>query len=210
MLWRGSEGRQFDPSVTSPEGHLVYASRVSVSRCNREETQVTFSADVLQVDAKSGVEQISATRREQVMGVLKKKGVVVGLSGGIDSSVCAALAAKAFGKDKVLGLFMPERDSSSDALTLGRMLADCLGITAIVEDIAPALTGAGCYARQIEAIRAAVPEYGDGWKCKITLPSILEAERLNVFQLTVQSPAGEVSTTRLPLAAYLQLVAATN
>ena len=171
---------------------------------------VMFSKDVLRIDAAATVEQLAATIREQVMGRLRRRGAVVGLSGGIDSSVVAALCARALGKERVLGLFMPERDSSDDALRLGRMLASHLGIEAIVEDIAPALQGLGCYERQAEAIRQVFPDYGEGWKCKITLPSILESDRLNVFHLTVQSPSGEQRTSRMPPAAYLQLVAATN
>jgi NAD+ synthase len=135
---------------------------------------------------------------------------VVGISGGIDSSVVAALCARAFGKEKVLGLFMPEHHTSDDALMLGRKLAATFGIEAIVEDIAPALEGLGCYRRQNEAIRTIVPEFGDEWKCKLVLPSIIESDRLNVTQLTVQSPSGEVKTVQLTASAYLQIVAATN
>jgi len=166
--------------------------------------------DVLTLDAETEIERIAQSLRAQVLGDFRRRGAVLGLSGGIDSSVVAALCARAFGKDKVLGLFMPERHSSDDALMLGRLLADTLGIEAIVEDIAPALEGLGCYRRQDEAIRSIVPQYGAGWKCKLVLPSILEASRLNVTRLTVQSPQGEVSTVRLTPTAYLQIVAATN
>jgi len=166
--------------------------------------------DILALDAEAEIERITQSLRAQVLGEFRRRGAVMGLSGGIDSSVVAALCARAFGKDKVLGLFMPERHSSDDALTLGRMLADALGIEAIVEDIAPALEGLGCYRRQDEAIRSIVPQYGAGWKCKLVLPSILEAGRLNVTRLTVQSPEGEISTVRLTPTAYLQIVAATN
>lgn len=166
--------------------------------------------DVLVLDAETEIERIAQSLRAQVLGEFRRRGAVMGLSGGIDSSVVAALCVRAFGKDKVLGLFMPERHSSDDALTLGRMLADSLGIQAIVEDIAPALEGIGCYRRQDEAICSIVPQYGEGWKCKLVLPSILEAARLNVTRLTVQSPAGDVTTVRLTPAAYLQIVAATN
>jgi NAD+ synthase len=169
-----------------------------------------FSRAVLEIDALKVAAQIEAAVREQVLGRLRRKGAVLGLSGGIDSSVVAALCARALGPKRVLGLFMPERDSSGDSLSLGQVLASHLGIDAIEENIAPALRGVGCYARQDEAIRQVFPDYGDDWKCKITLPSILESERLNVFQLTVQAPSGEQSTSRMPLAAYLQLVAATN
>jgi len=166
--------------------------------------------DVLALDAEAEIERIAQSLRAQVLGGFRRRGAVLGLSGGIDSSVVAALCVRAFGKEKVLGLFMPERHSSDDALTLGRLLADALGIEAIVEDIAPALEGLGCYRRQDEAIRSIVPQYGPGWKCKLVLPSILEAGRLNVTRLTVQSPAGEISTVRLTPTAYLQIVAATN
>jgi NAD+ synthase len=166
--------------------------------------------DVLALDAEAEIERIAQALRAQVLGEFRRRGAVMGLSGGIDSSVVAALCVRAFGKHKVLGLFMPERHSSDDALTLGRMLADSLGIEAMVEDIAPALDGLGCYRRQDEAIRSIVPQYGEGWKCKLVLPSILEAGRLNVTRLTVQSPQGEISTVRLTPGAYLQIVAATN
>ena len=169
-----------------------------------------FNKDVLKLDASAEVDRITGILREQVLGQLRRRGAVVGISGGIDSSVVAALCTRAFGKEKVLGLFMPEHHSSDDALMLGRMLTEHFGIEAIVENIAHALEGLGCYQRQADAIRTVVPDYGDGWKCKLVLPSILESERLNITRLTVQSPAGEVSTVRLPLNAYLQIVAATN
>jgi NAD+ synthase len=169
-----------------------------------------FNKDVLRLDAAAEVDRIIAALREQVLGQLRRRGAVVGISGGIDSSVVAALCARTFGTGKVLGLFMPEHHSSDDALMLGRMLAEHFGIEAMVENIAPALEGLGCYQRQAEAIRTVVPDYADDWKCKLVLPSILESERLNITRLTVQSPTGEVSTVRLPLSAYLQIVAATN
>jgi NAD+ synthase len=169
-----------------------------------------FSKKVLELDRAAEVARVAEWMKAQVMGTCKKRGVVVGISGGIDSSVCAALAVRALGPQKVFGIFMPERASADESLELGQLLASSLGIEAVTENIAKALEGAGCYARQDEAIRTVFPEYGQGWKSKITLPSILESDRLNVFSLTVQSPSGEIKTGRLPLQAYLQLVAATN
>ncbi len=169
-----------------------------------------FSRDVLRIDAAAASAQIERSIREQVLGTLKRRGAVVGMSGGIDSSVTAALCARAFGKDRVFGLLMPERDSSDDALRLGTLLAETLGIRYAVENIRPALEGFGCYARQLEAIRMAVPEYGEGWRCKLTLPSILDSDRLNITTLTVEDPRGNQRSVRLPPAGYLQMVAATN
>jgi NAD+ synthase len=166
--------------------------------------------NVIDVDPETVVARIQQTMREQVLGTLRRRGIVVGLSGGIDSSVVAALSVRAFGKGKVLGLCMPERDSSPDSLRLAKSVADFLGIEAIVEDIGPTLAAAGCYERQAAAIRTIFEDYGDGWKCKLTLPPILESNRFNVSQLTVLSPTGETRTARPAAPAYLQLVAATN
>ncbi len=169
-----------------------------------------LSPQMLAINAPAVVEQISHSIRAQVLGTLRRRGVVLGLSGGVDSSVVAALCVRALGRDKVLALFMPERDSSGDALRLGQLVANTLGVEALVEDITGALQGVGCYQRQQEAIRQVFPEYGEGWRCKLSLPPVLEGERLNVFQLTVQGPDGAQQTRRLPASAYLQLVAATN
>jgi NAD+ synthase len=167
-------------------------------------------ADVLAIDAAQTTQEIAGAVRVQVFETLKRRGVVVGLSGGVDSSVVAALCVRALGKGKVLGLLMPERDSSADSRRLGRMAAETLGIASLLEDIEPTLAAAGCYARQVDAIRSVFPEYDSGWKCKLTLPSLLESERLNVFHLTVEAPSGETHTSRMPPGPYLQLVAATN
>jgi len=169
-----------------------------------------FSKDMLVLDARAEVDRIVDTLRKQVLGTLRRRGVVVGLSGGIDSSVVATLCTRAFGKDKVLGLFMPERDSSGDSLRLGRRVAAQLGIENILEDIGPAVEAVGAYRRQIEAIRTVVPDYGDGWKCKLVIEPVLESNGLNITRLTVQNPEGKVDTVRLSPAAYLQIVAATN
>jgi NAD+ synthase len=166
--------------------------------------------EVLRIDAREVAERIEAAIREQVLGALRRRGAVVGMSGGIDSSVVATLCTRALGKERVLGLLMPERDTSSDAARLGRMLAEHLGIAHRLEDVAPALAGLGCYDRQLEAIRMAVPEYGEGWRCKLTIPSLLEGDRLNITTLTVADPQGRERNVRLPAAAYLQMVAATN
>jgi NAD+ synthase len=122
----------------------------------------------------------------------------------------AALCARALGKEHVLALLMPERDSSQDALHLGRMAAEHLGIRHVVEDLSAALAALGCYERQLEAIRMAVPEYDAGWRCKLTLPPLLESDRLRITSLTVADPEGNEQTVRMPPAAYLQMVAATS
>lgn len=171
--------------------------------------QTSFTSDVLKLDLAKTAATIEQAIRQQVQS-LRRRGAVVGVSGGIDSSVVVTLCARALGASRVQALLMPERDSSSESLTLGRLLTSGLDVPTQVEELAPILAAAGCYDKQIEAIRTAFPEYGPGYKCKITLPSILESDRLNVSELTIETPNGERKTSRLSAAAYQQMIAATN
>jgi NAD+ synthase len=110
----------------------------------------------------------------------------------------------------VLGLFMNDADSSPDTVRLGRLAATHLGIRTFDEPLAPMLEAAGCYSRRDAAIRSVFPKYGPGWRSKIVLPNVLESDRLRVFTLVVQSPDGKEERARMPLEAYMQVVAATN
>ncbi len=167
--------------------------------------------DALQIDALREAERIEETLRDVLRRRLRRKGFVLGVSGGVDSSVCLALCARALGPERVFALLMPERDSDPASLELGTELVEQLGVPYAIEDIAPGLEGMGCYARRDEAIRSVFPEYGPGWRQKIVLPqNLLEQARLNVFHLVVEDPQGQRSQARLPLAEYLQIVAATN
>jgi NAD+ synthase len=124
--------------------------------------------------------------------------------------VVAALCAAALGSEAVLGLFLPEQESSDESLELGKLVAGGLGIPTETVNIGPALDALGCYRHRLEAIRSVFPEFGEDWRSKIVLPPIGEKGRLNIFSLVVQEPGGEIRKARLPLAPYLQLVGATN
>jgi NAD+ synthase len=174
-------------------------------------TSMTTTLAGLDIDPATTVSTITAALREQLASSLKRRGLVVGMSSGVDSSVCAALAVKAVGSKRVFGLFMPERESDPESLHIARSFAETLEIDHTTEDIAPVLEGAGCYARRNDAIRRVVPEFGDDWGCKLVLPpDRLEADRLNITYLVVQPPGGEMRRVRLPAAEYRQIVAASN
>lgn len=170
-----------------------------------------FDRNVLDLDLVSEADEIAARLRGIVQQRLRCRGLVVAVSGGIDSSVTCALAVRALGPHRVFALLMPERHSDSASLRRGLLLADALGIERVVEDIAPALEAIGCYRRYDEAARRIVPEYGNGWKSKLVLPGdLLDSDRINVSRLVVQAPDGAEDTVRLPADVYLELVAATN
>lgn len=170
----------------------------------------TLIDTLLAFDRDAEITRITGKVRELMRLHLKRRGLVVAMSGGIDSSVCAALAVRALGPDKVFGLLMPERDSSSESSLKGRLLAEHLGIRHTVEDIAPTLEAIGCYRWRDEAIRAVFPAYGEGWKNKIVIAGGTQGQ-INHFKLVVQEPGnGPLHEQRLGLREYLQIVAATN
>ena len=169
-----------------------------------------LTPDVLSLDAHKTADTIAARLREIVVGTCKRRGVVLGLSGGIDSSVTAGLAVRAFGKQHVLGLLMPETDSADETLGLSQRVAAALGIETVHEDITPILRAARCYERRDEAIRMVCPDFGPGWKSKIVLPGVLDSEAMRFYSVVVQDPHGKLQKLRLPLEAYLGVVAATS
>ncbi|MDT3683218.1 MAG: NAD(+) synthase [Truepera sp.] len=169
-----------------------------------------FGPQVLKLaDPEATIEEIAAGMRREVRA-FRRKGGVLGLSGGIDSSVVAALAARAFGPGNVLGVLMPEADSSPDTLMLSRLAAKSSGIETVLEVITPILEAVGCYRRRDEAFARVIPDYGPGWKAKIVLPSVVDSDAFRIFSVVAQAPDGKVVKERLPLEEYLQVVAATN
>ena len=169
------------------------------------------TGDFLAIDAAATSDRIAASLRDQLGGRLRRRGYVVAMSGGVDSSVCCALAVRAVGPKHVVGLFLPERDSEPASLELFREVADRFGITSIVEDISGILAAAGCYERRDAAIRRVVPDFGDGWGCKLVIGSdLLASDRLNVTRLTVRSPDGREESVRLSAEVYREIVAASN
>ena len=168
-----------------------------------------LTSDALSFDKDAEVKKITSRLVEILRGDLHRRGYVVAMSGGIDSSVSAALSVAALGPKKVFGLLLPERDSSPASRSKGEQLAKHLGIEYVVHDIAPTLEAIGCYEWRDEAIKKTFPEYGDGWKNKIVISGGTEGQ-FNHFNLVVQSPDGEIREKRLGLREYLQIVAATN
>jgi NAD+ synthase len=172
-----------------------------------------LNTTTLHLDCAAEVDRICAWMTGAVGPKLHKRGVVVGLSGGVDSSVCAALAARALGQSKVFAVLMPERDSSSSSLVLGQQVAEQLGLKFQIDPIGPTLESIGCYRQRDDAMRAVFPDYGPDWKSKIAIAGGAKGEvksGVNFFKLVVQSPQGEVFKKRLPLREYLQIVSATN
>ncbi len=172
--------------------------------------QNSFSPDVLKLDCEKEVTRITARLRELLKQELKRKGFVIAISGGIDSSVTAALCVKAVGKERVMTLQMPERHSAHETASLSALLASHLGVESLLIDISKILEAVGFYDKYDAAVQSVIPEYGKGWKSKIVLPDIVHQTTLSFFSIVAQSPEGNTIKQRLPLKEYLEILAATN
>lgn len=170
-----------------------------------------FHKDILLLNAETETNRIVERLRQDIHDVLKKRGGVLGVSGGVDSAVVLALAVRALGADRLVTLILPEAESNPDSARLARQVCRQFGVTPVVEDVTGPLIGFGCYQRRDEAVRALFPEYDSTYRLKITLPSgLLDKNTLNVFRLTIISPEGEEQSKRLAPAQLRQIVAASN
>ncbi len=172
--------------------------------------QRTDTPDVLRLDCKKEVDRLVSCIRDYTARELKRRGLVVAVSGGIDSSVVAALCVQAVGKKHVFGLLMPEKESSSETQRLGELVVKHLDVEMQCTDITGILEAVGCYTARDKAIRSAIPEYERSFKSKIVLPNLLDDNKYRLFSVVAQSPDGQMYKARLSLQAYLNIVAATN
>jgi NAD+ synthase len=172
-------------------------------------TDRKLSWQVLDLDLNAATERITGKLKEATANLLHKRGLVVAISGGIDSSVCAALSVAALGPGRVFALILPERDSSGESVTRGRELAEHLGVQYVVQDIAPTLEAIGCYSWRDAAVRRVIPQFGAGWRMKIVIRGGLEGQ-VNHFRVHALAPDGTQYDEALGLKEYLDVVAATN
>lgn len=172
---------------------------------------MNFTKELININAKEEVKKITAEIRSSFKDKLKKRGAVVGVSGGIDSSVVLALCAKAVGSDRTIAVMLPEKESNPDNLYLTKKLINHLGVRYYIEDLTAALEGLGCYSRRNDAIKRVFPEFDLSYKAKILLPGIdSDKDKLNVFSLQIISAEGKEKTKRIPYNEYLEIVAASN
>jgi NAD+ synthase len=177
-------------------------------------TKKPFSKDLIILDDVSKVTELIVEKlREDINQKLRRFGAVVGISGGIDSSVCLGLAVKAFGPDKVTAIMMPEQDSSRESEILARELAASFGINSLyLDDLTGPLKGFRCYERRDEAVKRVFPEYDPNtYKMKIVVKTRGLFNNLPpMFSLTIIGPDGREQDKPLHTSEYLQIVASSN
>lgn len=158
------------------------------------------------------IEKITNRIKKDVPGVLKKLGAVVGISGGLDSSVTLALAVKALGNDHVIGVIIPETESSGESSQLAEKIASQLGVKTMEINISGALESLGCYKTRDAAVARVFPEFIQG---KHSIKIGIKKENIftnlpPVFHLSMIEHNGKERTKILPVQEYLDIMASTN
>ena len=156
------------------------------------------------------VQKITDSIKNTIYNLLKKDGAVIGLSGGIDSSVTAALCVKALGREKVLGILLPEKESSKESVPYAENLANSLGIKYIKQDITGVVEQFGAYKKITEVITNNYPDFNELLKYKISLPGdLLNKQALNLYSLSIEDKEKNiVFKSRLSLDDYKSFQAA--
>lgn len=169
-----------------------------------------FHLDVLKIDPARELERLSEFVVAQVQA-FRKKGVIVGLSGGIDSACMAAVAVHALGKEKVVGLILPETESNPISSEYAMKHAQKLGIEHRQIDVTPTVDSVVPYKWRDEFIQNMIPEYKAGYKYNITLPTdLLDRASFSFYRLQVQMPDGEIKSKRLSHEELLTLTSFAN
>lgn len=176
-------------------------------------TKKQFTPEIIKIEnIEDLVHQITGKLKNDIVINLRKSGGVVGISGGIDSSVTLALLAKALGPERIIGIMLPEKDSSSESKLLALRLAEKFSVKTIEENITDALEGFNCYTRRDEAVNRVFPEYDPStFRMKIGLNhSGLNQNLPPLFMLTIVDQHGNQKSEIIPIKDYLQIVAASN
>lgn len=125
-------------------------------------------------DLEKTVDRITDFIKYEVYDKFQKSGAVVGLSGGVDSAVTAALCTKSLGAEKVLGLIMPEKESEPTSLLHAQKLAQKFNIRTEIVDITPILDSFGVYRCKESIIKNKFPDFNDRCKYRIVVPPKLK------------------------------------
>lgn len=150
--------------------------------------------------------------QETVENTLKKDGIVIGVSGGVDSALIATLAVEALGNDHVYGLILPEKESSPSSRELAMRLCKKLKIPYGEVPITPMLESFGIYTQKEALIRELFPQYDPAVHTTNLFlpPGISTTSLLALPSIRLSDENGSISTKRLSAPQYLKLISLQN
>lgn len=177
----------------------------------RWKADVTALSNALNVDVEREIARISEFIRETVIQKYKRRGAVIGLSGGIDSAVVAGLLVQALGREKVRAILLPEKESSRASTEFGLTQAKKLVIQSEVVDITDRLAALKLYDERDAVIKNIFPQFDSSFRFHVTLPpDFLERDEISYYSMTIEDKNGDRETKRLPVRAWLRISSCQN
>lgn len=170
-----------------------------------------FSKEIFRIDPEHEAGIVKDFLQAATKGVPKRDGIIVGVSGGIDSAVVLSLAVAAVGKENVLALILPEKESNPISAQYAKKLIDQIGVESRTVDLTDVVRGYGGYKNRDGVIREIFPEYDESCKFNIYLPqNILDVERYNFYTLRIDDGRGHRKEKRLTKKQFLAITATAN
>ena len=170
-----------------------------------------FSKDILQIknieNLKKSLEDFIS---EQTYEKYKKRGIVIGISGGIDSAVVTTLACNAIGKENILGLILPEKESNPKSQELAKKLCKNLDIKYVIDDITPILDSSSVYKIREEIVKKQFPDFDNSCKYRLIFTENFDNDGLSIPYLEIQDSQNQTHKIKISLNDYLTMTAATN
>jgi len=170
-----------------------------------------FSKDIILSNPEYEADLVRDFLSAQVKGVPKRDGIIVGVSGGVDSAVVASLAVRAVGKENVLGLILPEKESNPISAEYAVKVINSLGIEHIKVELTESVASFDAYKNRDKVIKEIFPDYTPEYKFNIYLPqNLLDVDRYNFYTLRVDDGKGNIREKRLTKKQLLAITAAAN
>ena len=155
------------------------------------------------------ISEITNFIKNEIFEIYQKKGVVIGLSGGIDSAITAALCTKSIGSEKILGLILPEKESDENSKNLALQIAEKYNIDTKTIDITNILESFGVYENKEKIVKEKFPNYNEKCKYRVVVPPKSE-NNIGMPFLEVLDDENILHKLKISSFDFLNLTAATS
>ena len=172
---------------------------------------MNFDRNVLEIEnIERVIQSLQIFIHEQVNSNFRKRGVVIGISGGIDSAVAVKLCCGAVGKENVLGIILPEKESNPQSQEFAKKYCEKLGIKYEIEDITSILDSSEIYQTREKIVKKYFPDYNQSCKYRIVFSENFDSDGLSIPYLEVNDGNNQIHKIKLSLNDYFTITAATN
>ena len=170
-------------------------------------TEISELIKIKNVEEK--IDEITEFVKKEVFEIFEKKGIVIGLSGGIDSAITAALCAKSIGSEKILGLILPEKESDVNSKNLALQIAEKYNIDTETIDITNILESFGVYENKEKIVKEKFLNYNEKCKYRVVVPPKLE-NNIGIPFLEILDDKNALHKLKISSFDFLNLTAATS